>query len=134
MKNKIKEIRQACIKANPEILSEKCCGHCLGTGNAEAFGEEGECAECDLGIITDKSSKILGRPIRLADVLIPLARKLGAHRPTINYTIDKIIFNGGAPWNPSWNLLKDSLSDQSEETVNFIYELLKNEKETLQTM
>ena len=61
--------------------------------------------------------KNLGRPIRLADVLITAIPKSGS----LNFLIqdghaEEIL--------KSWNLSKDSLDDQSEETINFLANLL----------
>lgn len=57
--------------------------------------------------------EILGRPIRLADVLLTGADGFGAKN-----VLDLTIY---------WNLRKDSLEDQSEETIDFIYQLLANQ-------
>lgn len=63
------------------------------------------------------SFEIIGRDIRLADVLLVADNagkgKLDAVRNNILSVYDK------------WNLLKDNLNDQSDETIEFIYNLLK---------
>jgi hypothetical protein len=51
----------------------------------------------------------LGRPIRLADVLWTL----------------KTVHKGEHGKDLIWNLCADDLREQSEETINFLYELLK---------
>jgi len=74
--------------------------------------------------------EIIGRPIRLADVLLATHQKqvpipwiaVDSYGEFLGYW-DKAkepISNG-----LSWNLYKDSLEEQSEETVAFIYDLLK---------
>lgn len=76
----------------------------------------------------DKKYEILGRPIRLADVLLAIDQK---------YSDGNIRFvsDGGYFWNwdletsPNeygaiWNLKDDNLDNQSEETKSFLYELL----------
>jgi hypothetical protein len=57
---------------------------------------------------------IFGRPIRLADVLLAMTRVLNgeeAQRPVLELIDD-------------WNLRADDLEKQSEETINFLYDLL----------
>lgn len=71
--------------------------------------------------------EIIGRPIRLADVLLALNRKSNTSgywavdttgawldmRKSVRHIMSE------------WNLRKDSLDEQSEETISFLYELLK---------
>lgn len=63
--------------------------------------------------------KILGREIRLADVLLAM-KSLKERKWT-----DQAWLITGSKDDCNWNLLKDSLTDQSEETIEFLYELLK---------
>ena len=91
--NKIDKIREACIKANPEI--EQICG-----------GE-------DVAHFCPNCSNKIGRPIRLADVLLAI----GEVRPDFLLAV-------GHPAN--WNLKDDNLENQSEETIGFIHNLIKN--------
>jgi hypothetical protein len=58
--------------------------------------------------------KVLGRPIRLADVLLAVHEIHGSFK----YDIDMVERSG-------WSLRADDLEKQSEETINFLYELLK---------
>jgi hypothetical protein len=66
--------------------------------------------------------KILGRPIRLADVLYtlslknPLWRKDSWDCPVSSYDVARIFI--------AWNLLDDNLDNQSDECKQFLNELL----------
>jgi hypothetical protein len=76
---------------------------------------------------------ILGRPIRLADVL--LAIRINDKPITEVWTVDmwggfKLIHNDIKSarienTQVKWNLLKDDLTLQSPETISFLYQLLK---------
>lgn len=101
---KQKVISDACIAANPSIKeSEYCeCGHQMYYQGIEK-----------------------GRPIRLADVLLAIGRRgdrwnIGGDG-CFNH-LDQ--FNN---WQKvaQWNLKSDTLSAQSPETIDFLYELLK---------
>lgn len=129
MKEHIQAIRAACIKANPEIVELK-------------FGCEIELYDVKQKVIsykrnnwrltTDKSDckmdaselkekvTILGRPIRLADVLLAIPRSI-RERMEINHSAFGIYSQG----HEFWNLLKDDLSLQTPETLSFIADLLK---------
>jgi hypothetical protein len=121
MEQNIEIIRKACIEANPDIKSK----YHVSTGNNLRCSLCGEldnydnAGKCQNGVI---------RPIRLADILLAIA-KFGDY-----YTIDvdgRFIF--GKEWIKesndvlalTWNLRKDSLTDQSEETITFLANLLK---------
>lgn len=58
-------------------------------------------------------AKILGRPIRLADVLIAVRERF---KPIAGYEALPIL--------DRWNLLNDNLDHQSDECRQFLYELL----------
>lgn len=107
---KIEAIRKACAKANPEIIVEGCesgispCA-CWWHKNYPPDGNK-------------------FRPIRLADVLLAIDDKSSRER----YTVDCLggFKKVGTKWIIcNWNLRKDSLEEQSEETVAFIYDLLR---------
>ena len=73
------------------------------------------------------SFDIIGRPIRLADVLLAIRKVKGSA-----YDFAELL---GLDWDSDgiieeyrdsiWNLLKDDLTQQSDETIDFLYELLK---------
>jgi len=71
----------------------------------DCASERKVCPHCKTGL------EILGREIRLADMLITLEGKVRNESALVLIAM--------------WNLLKDSLQDQSEETIDFIYDLLK---------
>lgn len=70
------------------------------------------------------------RPIRLADVLLAIGdiglASMNIAAPNIDYGKASFIwepFSSGKHF--IWNLREDDLSKQSEETIDFLYELLK---------
>jgi hypothetical protein len=69
-------------------------------------------------------STILGRPIRLADVLLATIGKGIAVNSIGVFLSDE---EGMMPhtFRAAWNLRADDLREQSDETVEFLYELLK---------
>lgn len=144
---KIEEIRNACIKANPSIL-DLVFGCELKAKNllnyrrfyAGRNEEEGEryYAEIDQvgcedkqwysdGVLPEK--QIIGREIRLADCLYAIWKANPANRTNFIVESSGTMIHRTAGTNPKiaaeWNLLKDSLSDQSEKTIDFIHNLLK---------
>jgi hypothetical protein len=68
--------------------------------------------------ILQSELKILGRPIRLADVLLVLGLFSSAeNQKASNDDIESVMWKG--------NLRHDRLEGQNEETINFLYELLQ---------
>ena len=61
------------------------------------------------------------RPIRLADVLLAVQKQEYGGSPEFRYTCEKL--TSGA-WHVHWNLRKDDLTEQSEECISFLYDLL----------
>ena len=138
MQDKLKLIREKVIEANPEIVELKF--------GCEVEYEKKPFRMIYFGVVTTihKSSicvlhnrlipdfivkerdirKIIGRPITLADVL--LAIKTG-----IYIREDGSIYSDeGVPLDlhytgVSWNLKDNNLNNQSEECIDFLYELLK---------
>lgn len=130
----INKIKEACIKANPEIVElkfgcEVIRGSDFGGSPENVFiGNPYECKEV-LGKSnkqvrnpwniddTDDLLKILGRPIQLADVLLAIQnKKLG--QPV--YKVGGIAKGGSLILDEvHWKLTKP-LEDQSEETLKFI--------------
>lgn len=144
--SKVETIREACIKANPSIkdlvfgcelevqnyfvtvlLIQDRRGFVWldkEESNMDFYGF----AKSPLYFDEKHITKIIGRTIRLADVLLAienmkitreeLVQKLGIDTPQMAmYLVGKIV--------QSWNLLKDDLTQQSEETIDFLYELLR---------
>lgn len=95
-------IREACIKANPEVAELK------------AF-------ECPDG---EHEDTYLYRPIRLADVLEAARVARGGMWARYNgvMTLDQWV----ADLLPMWDLQKDDLTEQSDECLSFLADLLSN--------
>ena len=120
----IQFIREKAIKANPDILKLKFgCLVCTEDNmihfvlGKEAYSEaiytvihSNDFAKLHKYRLTPSKYAIIGRDIRLADVLYIVN--------TIDYLQkDNVVC--------MWNLLKDSLDEQSPDTIDFIYNLLK---------
>ena len=138
----IKEIREKCIEANSEIVELKF--GCVVTHPRFGLGYATEKPDdrniysilfpsYERGYTTADSTdsrhrdvqfEIIGRPIRLADVLLVLDNKLPSgswitacgHLCFHESDIDDELF--------VWNLHKDNLTEQSEETITFIHQLI----------
>lgn len=148
----IKFIRQKCIEANPSILdlvfgcevkhepSNYMGIDYRGTYLHEARGyemhliyfpgsEEGSQRAYSTTINID-DFKIIGREIHLADVLLAINNTSNAAHAVTE--TGAFLIEGDSPsiwemdrdYNVNWNLSKDSLSDQSPETIDFIFNLL----------
>ena len=136
----IKTIREACIKANPEIVKLKF--GCLitfktpfsDTGVYQVLEQTDESISCvtiengeyrmshfNKDNIPKYDFEIIGRPIRLSDVLLAIPRSI-RERLKIEHSAFGIYVKG----HELWNLLKDNLEDQSDETISFIHSLLTN--------
>lgn len=103
----LEKIRAKCIEVNPGIATHR------------------EPCQCkDHGLCPFKDHSRIGRPIRLADVLLAI----DFVRPTkqswfVRY--DGMFFeNRWNEWGPTWNLRQDSLEDQSPEVIAFISSIL----------
>lgn len=135
---KLETIRQACIEANPEIVELKFgCevfverwGHsammCAFEGLPELSGETSMTLhhKGKLHYVGSSSKgKIIGRTIRLADVLLALQRG-STNKRFIFITLGGI--DGLMDLILLWNLKDDNLDHQSPETIDFIHKLLKN--------
>lgn len=147
-------IRQKCIEANPEIVELKfgCALLRPSSGrpykviedmtwgantkevwiNSVPFGSMSlplrvNKEEALRGIPDDNGEvwRIIGRPIRLADVLLAM----GMRRPMrgmIYCTSDGVLidFENRKESGAVWNLRADDLDQQSDETISFIHSLL----------
>lgn len=154
MENKNLEIvREACIKANPEIME-------LGFGCGVKYGE-GIFKHYTLycGTLSDDKvvlymwnigepirvskdqletfGEILGRPIRLADVLKTVGKKTNnawAVESRLGALLEwgsngdgvMAFYEPAGKDRPCWNLNKDDLSLQTDETLQFLATLLTN--------
>jgi len=71
----------------------------------------------------DASEEIIGRPIRLADVLLAIGKQKGHHKMSEGYNAG--CFTLTASWEKeSWNLKENDLTKQSPETIDFIHKLI----------
>lgn len=129
---KISAIREACCAANPEIKELKF--GCEGIEDGKKFVNLGDGSwqmkdKEFWGFSSVSPEKILGRPIRLTDVLLAIDAK---GDPRGNYV--KVNGRLGGAWGEyikeiSWNLRKDSIDDQDEVTISFLYEVLVGNKD-----
>lgn len=126
--NELKEIIQ---KANPEIIEmtveqraiQQMAEHCDYVDDKQGLSL--------VNAIADSLDNVIGRPIRLADVLLALQAN--------NISLDLRSFEDKAEGlmgiekgvlymrhgnSAKWNLKEDELSKQSEETINFLKGLL----------
>lgn len=132
MKEKIEAIRQKCIEANPSILDLVFgCEIDIGGVNWVLLKKDGEMRiiyllrrdTCFIWQITETELELLrlvkniGRPIRLADVLVMAGREWElVNNGTMPQQIIKIIY--------LWNLHTDDLTKQSPETIDFLFSIL----------
>ena len=115
---KIEEIRKKAILVNPEIVELKFGCEIKYDNKNVRLVRQGFTGNwlLETGLSVDISDyKIIGRPIRLADVLLAIMRKSDYNNPTRNETFDLIRL---------WNCADDNLENQSEEMITFIHELL----------
>jgi len=110
-----------------QLTREKCIA-----ANLEKERKELMCPECKRQVVTHGTAILRQPPIRLADVLLaigtlkrfspaPEAFSIGEH-----LSLDFFAHGDDANrFRISWNLRADSLEQQSEETVKFLWELLK---------
>lgn len=130
----LQTIRQACIKANPSILDLVFgCKVRLKDGSCETITKWAQHDRFPVflvlgnGIeyIESEIEEILGRSIRLTDVLLAIK----AYKIKLDFDTRSQPFLFITDWKEKtviWNLLKDNLEDQSEETLEFISNLLKS--------
>ena len=158
MKNKILKIREKCIEANPEIVKlgfgckiiEKRTGlNWTGiimseTGESEEYNKDykdrfkkGEYyvhypKPVAIGSwLHEEEMEIIGRPIRLADILLAIHEKDKKNKlnKLIKYPFYYNIMQQITAWKLNgknfWNLKSDNLENQSVECIEFLYNLLK---------
>lgn len=134
--DKIALIRQKAIKANPEIVELKFgCKVLLNIRKWESqlitneIGWRGndktQFQGQDIEFWNDDIREIIGRPVRLADVLLAIEEtKPGFLVVAKNGRMTQIT-NEFADILRGWTWAKDDLSLQDEPTINFLYEILK---------
>jgi len=122
-------IRAACVKANPEIVELKfgCAYRVKNKPSPLPYVVNGEAI---LQTIKNLDLQIIGRPVRLADVLLAINEKKKdwyafdcAGYLLIREFGTSAFELAGEP--SPWNLRSDDLTLQSDDTINFLYELVK---------
>lgn len=117
MTNKQK-IREACIKANPVDLGK----------NSTCSGCKERYCICNNRTFNPEKGLSNPRVIRLADVLLATQGKrngiIGVDKNGYFIDCDNDM-NNVKIYGERWNLKENNLENQSEETINFIAELLK---------
>ncbi len=105
-------IRTAVIKANPEIGREK--WRCTSCNDQSFFGSEN--LHSFQGCAGEIQKELyVSRPIRLADVLLAIGR------PALYDSSAYFLYKNG---NEVWDLRRDDLTEQSDECVAFLADLL----------
>lgn len=117
MKNrqeKLEAVRAACVKANPDIVVDE-----IGHENGEQAPE----------------IERVYREVRLADVLLAIQEESGAHALPSEEdggSTESMKYNAQVwrdrRWSETlygWNLRRDDLTEQSDECIDFLYQLLK---------
>lgn len=123
------QLKDIVIEANSEIMEPELRKgfSCLASYRGERF-----VCSYDVAIHDDEYDilEIIGRPIRLADVLLAIEQL-----PFFNLLVTKTDNNltaverllGGSIFNGYWNLRDDNLDNQSDECKEFLYKLLVKE-------
>ena len=119
--DKINIIREKCIAVNPEIKQCDCRCH---NGKQVFRAEGGICLDCKC-----LPHERICRPIHLADVLLAIEAISESSKEGWSYRVwadsEFQINDGFSECETIWNLRAADLEQQSEETINFLYELLK---------
>ncbi len=140
----IEQIRKKCIEANPEIVELKFgCevegGFIYSWTNGVLvwlISQLGKGTQMQIPKEDFVKYKIIGRPIRIADVLLAIQENVEHYNEDIIVLVDGFIgfrpsedrkyhdaiLKGNSGCN--WNLKDDNLDNQSKETINFIHNLL----------
>lgn len=121
IKDKIECIRKACIASNHSIVDLKF--GCKIIFEVEPYMPNmlHRIVGTDVYVVIDENPdakilgefKIIGRDIRLADVLLAIVKISITDKSLVSFIYTE------------WSLVKDSLEDQSPETIEFIFNLLK---------
>ena len=140
--DKIKFIQEKCIEANPEIVELKF--GCEIKHNAspkddgryvsEKDGNHWYCTnEGVIYPILEEHIEIIGRPIRLADVLMAISSLNKGNKINDFNKLEYGISGGGfyignciTHDSMDWYLKDNNLENQPEETIDFIYDILKD--------
>lgn len=141
-------IRKACIAANPEIVELKfgcailwgktpLCGLILNKTYAGNYLIRIEGTRTTTTVKERQITKIIGRPIRLADVVLAAKEKRKQLLSTKSIDIPEEVEDWMELLEAEgveneleylwyhWKFTQDNLASQEEPTVNFLYEILK---------
>lgn len=135
MTTNLEKIIQACTKANPEIMELKfgCKFKRTGTNSVFIFvHRDGENYRTNEGSSFTKwkwnqiksGYEILGREIRLADVLLAMGHEIYIYKLSNKAHFSSTVKDIRCNYFNSWDLLHDNLELQSPQTLQFIAELL----------
>lgn len=127
------QLKKKIQEANPEIMELKfgCeVEDFSGVWKVIKIAHNGVLAWNGAGVHYIYKYKILGRPIRLADVLLAMDAKSntpeGLHFPEENQVQTPALYIIGDVIN-RWNLKDDNLDNQSQECKDFLINLLVND-------
>jgi len=145
----LETIRAACIKANPEIVELKFgCRFKFPRGSYGTLLCDKEWKRAKFLVALPQlpphydelrwddmeDVEIIGRPIRLADVLLAMETAKGSHHVAVRNDGGILVREGNgitSNWSlqwrnpfPVWNLRADNLEEQSDECVAFLAGLL----------
>ena len=134
----IEKIREAVIKANPEIVKLKFGCVVIFAGHKMVLGvdkydivtyvcrREGEQYESGGDFHINRIEEIIGRPIRLSDVLLAMEKANPSRQLLMSFTGRFYEYSSKIPLcqECSWNLKDDNLENQSEELKKFVADLL----------
>ena len=145
----IQTIREACIKANPEIMELKfgCEVETKSDGKMRVITFDISSAVlanlCGTIALPHTDFKILGRPLRLADVLLALEKRegvdlffgRGVDEQGKQIPVKDLHVNDGFQFASAaipillrdWNLRKDTIESQSDETLKLLAGLLASQ-------
>ena len=134
---KLQQIKEIIIKSNPEIVEVKFgCEVTMGTkqiffvvgmmpsGDPITVKKEGAYDSTKQGADVEKINgkiKVIGRPIRLADVLWAIHTEAASNFHYNFYKMDREIIS-------HWNLKDDNLDNQIEQTIDAALKYLNESK------
>ena len=129
MKKELQDIREACIKANPEIVELKFgCTVKFKGGKPHIIYSTAPTSNFIYCVgrfrqLRSNIKEILGRPVRLSDVLLAIGGESTSQKEQESYSVNLSKLCGFG-WNVCWDLRNDNLDNQSPETISFIHSLL----------
>lgn len=139
-------VREACIAANPEIVSKKfgCIVLLKPTRRgvlyshkfpSKRFWKNDDCNRWETengwiddtemnSLIINEDAEIIGHPIRLADVLLAIKSSSKCDTYWEYEAIKDVVWGKSMHGEHPWNLRRDNLEEQSDECLQFLAGLL----------